>query len=317
MPALVTFGEAMLRYSPQGGARLDVADGLDVYVAGAESNVAVAASRTGADALWISTLPDTPLGRRSANALHEVGLDTDIVWSDEGRQGIYYVEPGTEPRGTAIHYDRADAPITTVTPGDLPTRHIEEAEVFVTSGITPALSQQLRETTESLLTMANDHETTTVLDLNYREKLWDPGTARETIDQLCDLVDMLVISATDAELVFEEMGQPQEIAVRLMDRWDLDTLILTRGAWGAVGLAGNTYVEQRSFDTETVDPIGTGDAFVGGFLTKYIEDAELQACLEFGAATAALKRTIPGDVAVTTRKEVERVINTGGGGITR
>lgn len=316
-PALVTFGEAMLRYTPRDGERLEVADALDVWVAGSESNIAVAATRAGTDALWFSKLPDSALGRRAANALHEAGLETDIVWTDNGRQGIYYVEQGTEPRGTSIQYDRADAAITTATPAELPTHHIREAELFATSGITPALSDTLVETTDALLSLAQDNGTTTLFDLNYRSKLWSPRVARETIDHLCEHVDILVIGEDDAEIVFEETGEPEDITGRLIDRWGLETVILTRGAWGAVLRSGEAYIEQRSFETTTVDPIGTGDAFVGGYVTRFLEGADLQDCMAFGAATAALARTIPGDIAIVTREEIERVIETGHGGISR
>ena len=39
--------------------------------------------------------------------------------------------------------------------------------------------------------------------------------------------------------------------------------------------------------------------------------------LEWGAATAALKRTLAGDAAVVTPAEVERVVDEGNGGISR
>ena len=68
---------------------------------------------------------------------------------------------------------------------------------------------------------------------------------------------------------------------------------------------------------DTLDPIGTGDAFVGAFLASRIEGESVPNALEYGAATAALKRTIPGDVAVVTREEVESVMDTEGRDISR
>src|SRR6056297_405905 len=111
MTDLVTFGETMLRLSPPDGERLEVSDRLELRAAGAESNVAVAAQRLGADAAWTSKLPDSPPGRRVVSGLRRHGVETDVVWSDEGRQGTYYLESGGEPRGSNVIYDREGAAV--------------------------------------------------------------------------------------------------------------------------------------------------------------------------------------------------------------
>lgn len=82
---VVTFGEAMLRLSPPTGSSLEKADEYRVEVAGAEANVAVALARLGVAARWISRLPQNDLGRRIAGKVREHGVDTRIVWADEGR----------------------------------------------------------------------------------------------------------------------------------------------------------------------------------------------------------------------------------------
>ena len=317
MSDLVTFGESMLRYSPPGQHRLEMTETLDVAVAGAESNIATAASRLGTDAVWISKLPDSPLGRRVVSFHRSVGLDTDVVWSDDGRLGTYYIEFGGEPRGTNVIYDRDDAAVTTATPAELPTDRIESADVFATTGITPALSGTLAETTAELLEIAQQSSTQTVFDMNYRGKLWEPETASETISSLFPSIDVLVTAERDAKSVLGLSGDTETIARDLADVGDFETVILTRGAWGAVAVADGAYLEQRAFDTETADPIGTGDAFLGGYLAQSIDDGSVATALEWGAATAALKRTIPGDIAIVTRDEVERVVEAGTGGIQR
>jgi 2-dehydro-3-deoxygluconokinase len=82
--------------------------------------------------------PDSPLGRRVRDDVRP-----EIVWSSEGRQGTYYIEQGTEPRGTDVVYDRSQAAVTTAGLEELPTGLIDDAGVFFTTGITPALSETL------------------------------------------------------------------------------------------------------------------------------------------------------------------------------
>jgi 2-dehydro-3-deoxygluconokinase len=93
-------------------------------------------------------------------------------------------------------------------------------------------------------------------------------------------------------------------------------LVVTRGEEGALGVTDGAVVEQPTFEADTRDPVGTGDAFVGGFLARYLEDAPLDDALEFGAATAAVKRTLDGDSALVSRAEIEAVIE-GAEGISR
>lgn len=317
MTDLVTFGETMIRLSPPGKERLETTAQLEVRAAGAESNVAVAAARLGADTVWTSKLPDSPLGRRVTSELESYGLETAPVLSDEGRQGTYYIEFAGEPRGTDVIYDRADAAVTSARAEELPTERIREAEWFYTSGITPALSETLEETTETLLWTARDAGTKTAFDLNYRSKLWSPEEAREVLEGLFEDVDVLVTAVRDAENVLGAEGDRETIARELAEEHGFETVVLTLGAEGALAVHDGQLIEQPAFETETHDPIGTGDAFVGAFLAKRIAGGDIGGALEYGAATAALKRTIPGDIAVVTPEEVERVIEAAEGGISR
>jgi len=311
MTDLVTFGESMLRLSPPGQQRLETVDELDVHVAGAESNVAVAAGRLGLDATWLSKLPDSPLGRRVTGALNTHGVDTDVVWDAEGRQGTYYVEMAGKPRGTNVIYDREDASVTTATPAELNTDRIAEAGAFHTTGITPALSETLLSTTADLLAHAQANDTTTVFDLNYRSKLWSPAAARDVLEDLFPQVDVLVVAERDARTVLGRDGDAEEIARDLDADFDFEVTIVTRGGEGSLALAGDMVFEQGVYEADETDTVGTGDAFVGGFLAHWLDGFPVPDSLQYGAATASLKRTIPGDIALVTPEEVERVVEEG------
>jgi 2-dehydro-3-deoxygluconokinase len=312
MAELVTFGETMLRLSPPAGERIESADRLDCQSAGAESNVAIAAARLGTDTVWLSKLPESVLGRRVAGDVRSHGVDVRVAWSEGGRQGTYYLEPGGKPRGANVIYDRADAAVTTADPTDLDTDAVDDAEVCFTTGITPALSETLFETTETLL----DRCATAGFDLNYRRKLWSPAAARAAYEELLPAVDLLFAPERDCREILELDGSPAEIADTLRARYDCETVVLTRGEDGALAHTGDV-VEQPVVEADTVDPIGTGDAFVGGYLSRSIRGESQATALRWGAATAALKRTIAGDVALVSESEVEDVLAADGGGIDR
>jgi len=313
MSDVVTFGETMLRLSPPGGERIESTDHLECRAAGAESNVAIAAARLGADVTWLSKLPDSVLGKRVAGDVRSHSVDTAVTWSAEGRQGTYYLEQGGEPRGSNVIYDREGAAVTTATPDELDSGAVDDAGVFFTTGITPALSETLLDTTEALLARGE----TTAFDLNYRGKLWSPAEARRAYDELLPAVDLLFAPERDARRILDLSGDPDEIAATLRSRYGCEVVVLTRGEDGALAKTPTETLEQPVFDAETLDPIGTGDAFVGAYLSRYVRGASTREALRWGSATAALKRTIPGDVAVVSAEEVEAVLAADAGGIDR
>jgi 2-dehydro-3-deoxygluconokinase len=317
MSDLVTFGETMLRLSTPDGERIETTDDFRVHVGGAESNVAVAAARLDSDSVWLSKLPDSPMGRRIVRELRAHGVRTGVVWSRSGRLGTYYVDAGGEPRGTDVHYDRANAAVTTATAEELPIGAVRNAEVFFTTGITPALSDTLATTTASLLKTARQAGARTAFDLNYRSKLWSKADARSAYQSLLPDVDVLFAAERDVQEVLEMDGEMLNVANRLAAEFELDTVVITRGEHGSLALHGGEAHEQEAFAADTSDAIGSGDAFVGGYLANRLDGGSVADALAYGSATASLKRTINGDLAVVTPEEVRAVLEGDGTTISR
>src|SRR6516225_2080446 len=142
MPEIVTFGEAMIRLSPPNFQRLEQAQSLDVRVGGAELNTAVALARLGRQTAWVSRLTRNPLGRLIANRAREAGVSTEhVVWTDEDRVGLYFLEFGAAPRASSVLYDRRDSAIAAVKAGMVAWDKVfAGAKWFHLTGITPALS---------------------------------------------------------------------------------------------------------------------------------------------------------------------------------
>ena len=152
-----------------------------------------------------------------------------------------------------------------------------------------------------------------MFDPNYRAKLWTPEEARETLTDLLPLVDTLVVAERDAREVLAREGTPEEIAAGLAEEFGHETVVLTRGDAGALAWTDDDTVEQDVFEADTYDAVGSGDAFVGGFLVAKGDGKPLSEALAWGAASASLKRTIAGDVAVISRDDVERVLSDASG----
>jgi len=247
------------------------------------------------------------------------GVTPDVVWDDsaDARLGTYYLERGADPRETSVVYDRAGSAITTLEPDELDFEVLEAASIVHTTGITPALSASTRETTSELLAAAEEADVTRSFDLNYRSKLWSTADAQACYESLLGEVDLLFAPIRDAQNVLGYDDDAKSVAYQLADDYGIETVVITRGATGSLAYTDGRVVEQGVFDAETVDAIGTGDAFVGGVLAELLAGSDISRALQYGSATASLKRTVEGDVLVTTREEVEGVLDESTGGISR
>lgn len=305
MSDLVTFGETALRLATPGSERLERADELRVHAAGAESNVAITAARLGADATWLSKVPDTPLGRRAVSEVRSHGVETAVAWSDAGRQGLRFHEAGADPRESQAVHDRGGTAAATADPGELEMDAVGAADAVYVSGTTAALSRSAAETVGAVLGAGGD--ALTALGLDHRPGLWSASEARETLTQLFPAVDLLVANEDEARTVLGATGQPRQLAHTVASEHDFEIVVITRSEFGALAYHDNVIHEQSAFETPAVDPGGQHDAFAGAFLHRLVEGAGVADALTDGVAAAALARTVPGPVPTVDPAGVEDV----------
>lgn len=316
---VLTLGETMIRLAPPRWQRLEQADVLEVAVGGAESNVAVALSRLGLQTAWVSRLTDNPLGHRIAQALRAHGVDVShVIWTPTGRVGMYFVEFGQPPRATNVLYDRRGSAMSEMTLGDFNPRLLDEARLLHVSGITPALSPACRALAEGVLRMAAERGVLRSFDVNYRAKLWSADEARAALELMCAGVDVLFVTQQDAQRLFERQGDAPETLRWLQARFTAGVAVMTMGKEGAIALdRDGCFYKGQVEPTPEVDPLGSGDAFAAGFLFGYLTDGNVASALQLGASAAALKRTIPGDLALISLEDLRQVADKNEGQIRR
>jgi 2-dehydro-3-deoxygluconokinase len=309
MVEVVTLGETMLRLSPVTVSTLEEAQQFQVDVAGAESNVAVGLARMGLPAGWVSKLADNAIGRLMAKRIQWHGVDISrIVWSDRGRNGLYYLEPGVEPRPTRLIYDRTDSAFTTLCFEEIDWPYVNNARLVHLSGITPALGKRIDALTHQIIDHVRKSGRLISFDVNYRSKLWSPSTARKILTPIVKKVDILICSLNDAATVFDfRSANAEEVARGLQQAYHNQIAVLTMGDKGAMAFDGQNIWYQAAYQGGSVDRIGRGDSFSAGFLYGYLND-DAPTGLKYGNAMAALNQTLKGDFFWCGKEEVEQLI---------
>jgi 2-dehydro-3-deoxygluconokinase len=305
MAELITFGETPLRLSPTGDERLEQARQASIHADGTASNVAVAADELGAETLWLSKIPKSPLGRRVKSQLEEQGVDTEVAWSDNSghRQGLLFEEAGVAPREAKHWHDRSNTATATAQPADFPMDRVQQAEIIFTGLGTAVLSQQAAETTGALLRAGGGGGAMTAVDLDYSQGLAPPETYTGVLDTLADEIDVLFADEQSAREALDRSGGPRELANTIAAEYDLQIIVIRRADRGAVALRDtpgtNIIHEREKIETDTIDPTGETGAFIGAFLEQLIEGSDTARSLTYAVAAATLSRTIPGPFLTT------------------
>jgi 2-dehydro-3-deoxygluconokinase len=287
--------------------RLEEASTLDLTIGGSESNVAVALARLGRRARWLSALVDNPLGRRIATELAARGVDTScVIWRATGRVGVYFLDPGVEPRPAHVHYDRIGSAVAGIEPDEIDIDLVRATRAVHLTGITPALSPGCAATCARLAEAAADVGIPLIFDVNYRSRLWSPDRARVGVEGLVRQARLLFCGVEDARTLWGFAGTAEEVARALLSLTDAQTVVLTRGAHGALAMhRDGTTAYRRAVRVSVVDPLGAGDAFAAGYIDRWLDEPlDLDGALLAGVCLAALKMTVVGDHASVTRAEL-------------
>ena len=310
MHDLVTLGEVLLRLAIPAPHRTETAQQLDVQIGGAEANVAAAAARLGLRTAWISALPDNAWGDRVHRELTGHGVDCAGVRRIDGaRLGIYFLEYATAPRPIRVLYDRHDSAFARLAPDDVDWDPVRRARVVHLSGITPALGQRSRALIDRAIEEVGCELS---FDLNYRSTLWSADEARAFATPVLPRVRYLFVGAEEARVVFGIDGEPQDVLARLAQLAPEACIALMQGADGCTVLhEGRVLEPRRRHRVDLVDPIGAGDAYVGGFLWATLSGRSVEDAIDAGQAVAALKCSMWGDIARICPRDVDDLLSGG------
>ena len=335
---VVTLGETMVRLTPPNMLRLEQTTSVDMHVGGSETNTAVGLCRLGHKVVWLSRMTDNTLGRHVVNSIQKHSVCSEYIrWTSDDRVGLYFLEVGKQPRSSQVLYDRKGSAMANMQPNDLPESLFQQgfARLFHTTGITFGISESAAATATRAIHLAKAAGWQVSFDVNYRSGLWSMEAARKTLEPILQIVDIIFMPYRDANLCFlDHQNLTCESAIRLLAaRYPNAIIVLTLGADGAIAAYRDHVCTQAAIPTETVERLGGGDAFSAGFLSRYLQlnsadsananneqdastttnfingqSSRLSSCLQWGCSVAALKYTIPGDLPLIERSQVDRLL---------
>ncbi|GGK85647.1 PfkB family carbohydrate kinase [Rufibacter glacialis] len=333
---VLSFGELLLRISPDGEGQWLAENKLPFFVGGAELNVATALALWGVPSAYLTALPQNFVSEQLMGYLQERQIDTGPVVLQGDRIGLYYLPKGKDLKNAGVIYDRAGSAYAALTPSTLDWDAVfQGVSQFHFSAICPAINQNVADVCAEALQAAAARNIFISLDLNYRAKLWqygkDPVAVMPTLAASCDLImgniwaankmlgmplhEDLVDNPEDKEKLLRHATLSSEAILKEFP--NCQTVAFTfRFDHGAKGIRyfttlytqGKLHVSQEYVVDQILDKVGSGDCFMAGLLYGFYHEHSPQQTLEFATAAAFKKLFILSDATTSTVAEIEETI---------
>lgn len=148
-----------------------------------------------------------------------------------------------------------------------------------------------------------------VFDLNVRS----PFYSKSVIDSLLKTADIIKMNQEEFKMIKEwfyiknprEQGDFKAIKALYPN---IETMIVTKGGNGSIAWKDGKMETVKATPITVKDTVGSGDAFLGGFISQEDKGANLLDCLKFAAATGAYVATREGANPAYTEKDIVSLI---------
>lgn len=233
---------------------------------GAPANFAYHVSQFGYNGYAVSAVGDDLLGKEIMSALVEKNLN-------------YSIETTAYPTGTVnVKLNKWGVPEYEICEGvawdNIPfTSKMEilaKNTQVVSFGSLAQRNDVSRQSIRSFL-LAMPDNTLKIFDINLRQHFY----TRELIHESLELCNMLKINDEEVVIVSElfnlENKTEQDVCLWLLDTYQLDILILTKGTEGSYVFTPKETSFQPTPKVHVADTVGAGDSFTGAFVASYIQ----------------------------------------------
>ena len=336
MGKVLSFGELLLRISPDVDGTWLHENKLPFYIGGAECNVATALALWGIPTAYLTALPRNFLSDQVVRYLQEKKINTDkIIYSGE-RIGLYYLHQGKDLKNAGVIYDRQHSAFAGLKPGTINWEAIfADVSWFHFSAICPAINQQVADVCLEALQVAAAKNIFISLDLNYRAKLWqygkEPVSIMPDLTQYCNLImgniwaadkmlgiplDEYLIANRDKESLLQQASVTSAAIQQQFPRCEMVANTFRFDQGKGIHYYSTLYqhgelICSREYEAETiVDKIGSGDCFMAGLIYGFNRKLSPATTLEFATAAAFQKLFIQSDATTSTVTDVQNTLST-------
>ena len=285
MSKIITLGELLIDLTQQGTD--ENGNGKFVaYPGGAPANVAVAASRLGAETAFIGKVGDDAFGRSLADTLQKDNVDISGLYYSETTpttMAIVSVDENGERDFSFYRKPGADIMLTGDESVSAVRKHADKGARILHIGSLSMTDSPAREACIAAVELAKEKGMLISYDPNYRAALWD--SEEQAVSEMKSLLpyadilkvsdeELLMLSGTDD---FEKGSAILQTMGRGADDEGISLIMVTLGADGVFvrSSTGSCCAAVPGFKVKVADTNGAGDTFLGAMLAQIVKNESI------------------------------------------
>jgi fructokinase len=263
-------------------------------------NVAYHLKKLGSSPALISKIAPDEYGKAAIDILAKSGVSTEFFQVDyEHPTGLVYANVSDHE----VIYDIVlPSAWDFIAWNDEFNNLLRQADYFVFGSLT-SRTRESRETLYQCLEIAK----TKVLDINIRP----PHFNRSHLEYLLNRADVLKMNEGELELItgwFSPFNNNEDRIRLIQDKFNIETLIVTMGGDGAIVDDKGYFFRHPGFRITVADTIGSGDAFLAGYIYQLLQGSSTEKSLEFASAMGAFIATQSGACPRYNTSQVDELL---------
>lgn len=316
MPEVLTLGEALIDFvSREPGVPLSEVWTFNKRFGGAPANVAIGLATLGRDAGFIGKVGMDSFGDFLETKFRSTGVNVEGLYRTRRANTTLAFVSLTKTGARDFIFYRNPGADELLKPDEIDCDLFSKTKVFHFGSLSLTNSAS-RQATLKALECAKKHEVIVTMDPNIRLSLWkDPSVLKKLVKDLLGEVDILKLN--EEEIQFLSGQTSVSGGTKKLVNLGPALVIATLGKQGCFFRNKNSTGTVKSFNVESQDTTGAGDAFMAGFIHKLLEfgkplplyeNKALTAGLQFASAIGAITTTSYGATSafpdLTTVKEL-------------
>ena len=269
---------------------------------GAPMNVALHLHSLGLDVSIASKVGNDEAGRELVAFLNSSGVSTDLVEVD-AYLPTSQVFVHLDENNNATYEICEPVAWDNLTLTDALVKRAQESGLFI-YGSLASRNPVSRDTIFRLL----DSDAIRLIDINLRK----PYDRRELVEKLLTKTD--IVKLNDEELfVFAQWHNQQQHDEKSQVKWFAEhyhakMVCVTKGDKGAILYSNGKFVDHPGFKVQTVDTVGSGDAFLAALVASLLEGKSTADALAFACATGAFVATQAGATPAYDMNRISQIM---------
>ncbi|HQG36221.1 MAG TPA: carbohydrate kinase [Bacteroidales bacterium] len=270
---------------------------------GAPMNVALHLKKFGMDAIFAGKVGNDKLGLDLIKFLESQGMDKSLMQIDNELPTStvqVYLGDNHLVRFEIVDnvaWDRIEL-----------TEELKKAAKESDVIIYGTLASRHSFTRNTIINILDDNSNLKLIDVNLRP----PYNKKDVVEDLLSRADIVKLNDDELKFIsnwYDKRYNERDLIKWFLGKYNCKMICVTRGANGAIIFDGKKFYEHPGYKVQVVDTVGSGDAFLAGFLAMRLSGEQIDKSLDFACATGAFVASKEGATPEYGINEILKITN--------